>query len=168
MNSLPLRSWKAWILLGAGLSFFSTVGLSAWAIGQGRSPPPCSVSEIKRASCASRQNATPAMVPLKKSHWQMWRGVSPARPMGPATPLASSYLSLGMTDTQVLNLASWGRPSRIIREKNGATSTWSERWIYVDRAKGTERRALRFENARLVALDDAAPTMEMRADVLFR
>jgi hypothetical protein len=103
------------------------------------------------------------MVPLKKSHWQMWRGVSPVRPAGPAAPLASSNLSLGMSDTQVLNLASWGRPARIAREKNGAT--WNERWIYVDRATGAERRALRFENAQLVALDDAAPT-EMRAEAL--
>ena len=108
-----------------------------------------------------------AMVPLKKSHWQMWRGVSPVRPLGPGAPLASSCLSLGMTDTQVLNLASWGRPARITREKDAATSTWTERWIYVDRATGVERRALRFENARLVALDDAAPTTsEMHAGVV--
>ncbi len=166
MNSLPLRSWKAWILLGAGLSFFSTVGLSAWAIGQGRSPAPCFASDTKRASCVARQNSAPAMVPLKKSHWQMWRGVSPVQPAGLAAPLASSNLSLGMTDTQVLNLASWGRPARIAREKNGAT--WNERWIYVDRATGTERRALRFENALLVALDDVAPTAEMHADALIR
>jgi len=108
------------------------------------------------------------MVPLKKSQWQMWHGVSPARPTGPVSPLASPYLALGMTDTQVLNLASWGRPARITREKNSATSTWSERWIYVDRATGTERRALRFENARLIALDDAAPTAELHAEFLIR
>ena len=172
MNSLPLRSWKAWVLLGAGLSFFSTVGLSAWAIGQGRTPAPCARPDTKRALCASRQDAAPVMVPLKKSPWQMWRGVPPARPLGPTAPLASSSLSVGMTDTQVLNLASWGRPARIAREKNGAT--WNERWIYVDRATGAERRALRFENARLVTLDDvtptadAAPTAEMHAEVLIR
>ena len=98
----------------------------------------------------------------------MWRGVSPARPLGPATPLASPNLALGMTDTQVLNLASWGRPARIAREKNGATSTWSEHWIYADRATGAERRGLRFENARLVALEDAAPAAEMHAEYLIR
>lgn len=166
MNSLPLRSWKAWVLLGAAISFFSTVGLSAWAIGQGRSWAPCSASETKRASCASHQDARPAIVPLKKSQWQTWRGVSPARPLGPAKPLAATYISVGMTDTQVLNLASWGRPARIVRDKNGAV--WSERWIYTDRSTGAERRALRFENARLVALDDASPTAEMHAEVLIR
>ena len=127
---------------------------------------PSSPALLAHSSCAARQNAPPAMVPLKKSHWQMWRGVSPVRPASPATPLVSTYLSLGMTDTQVLNLASWGRPARIVREKSGAT--WNERWIYVDRATGIERRALRFENALLVALDDAAPTAEMRAEALIR
>lgn len=167
MNSIPLRSWKAWVLLGAGLSFFSTVGLSAWAIGQGRSPAPCSASQTKRALCASRPDTASAMVTLKKSHWQMWRGVSPpGRPLGPATLLASPYLSIGMTDTQVLNFAGLGRPASIAREKNGAL--WSERWIYIDRATGAERRALRFENARLVAFDDAAPTAEPRDEVLIR
>ena len=162
MNSLPLRSWKAWVLLGAGLSFFSTVGLSAWAIGQGRVPAPCAATDTKRASCASRQDTAPTTVPLKKSHWQTWRGVSPARPTGPATPLASSYLTIGMTDTQVLNLATVGRPARIAREKSGAL--WNERWIYIDRATGAERRALRFENARLVAFEDAGPMTAVQSN----
>src|SRR6202171_357163 len=70
-----------------------------------------------------------------------------------ATPFLATQLFIGMTDTQVLNLPSWGRPAQIIRSKAGRL--WREQWIYKDRSTGDERRFLYFENARLVDQEDA-------------
>ncbi len=64
-------------------------------------------------------------------------------------PLSATRLTVGMTDTQVLNLAGWGRPVQIIRSK--ATRTFKEEWIY-NRA-GDESR-LYFENGRLAMRED--------------
>jgi hypothetical protein len=68
---------------------------------------------------------------------------------------------IGMTDTQVLNLPSWGRPAQIIRSKAG--HLWREQWIYQDRSTGDERRFLYFENARLVDHEDAPPPPSFQA-----
>ncbi len=73
-----------------------------------------------------------------------------------ASPLYAPRLFIGMTDTQVLNLPSWGRPARIVRSKAGRL--WREQWIYKDRSTGDERSFLYFENARLVDQEDAPPT----------
>ncbi len=70
-----------------------------------------------------------------------------------ATPLSATRLFIGMTDKQVLNLPSWGRPARIVRSKAG--HVWREQWIYKDRSTGDERGFLYFENARLVDQEDA-------------
>src|SRR5215218_6774678 len=43
-------------------------------------------------------------------------------------------LTLGMFDTQVLNLRGWGRPSKITRSK--AKGAWREEWIYVSPRNG--------------------------------
>ena len=75
------------------------------------------------------------------------------------TPFAATTLFIGMTDTQVLNLTGWGRPSQIQRAK--AQQGWREQWIYKDAAE--EWRFLYFENGRLVARQEApAPSMQAR------
>jgi len=63
-------------------------------------------------------------------------------------PLTARYLYIGMTDTQVLNLPSCGRPARILRSKE--LQTWREQWTYLDPRSGEERRVLYFENGRLI------------------
>ena len=64
-------------------------------------------------------------------------------------------LALGMTDDEVLNLASWGRPSAIGRYKSGRI--WHEEWVYRWRSGGESR--LSFANGRLTdaELDAAQP-----------
>ena len=78
-----------------------------------------------------------------------------------ATPFFATRLFIGMTDTQVLNLPSWGRPAQIIRSKAG--HVWREQWIYKDRSTGDERRFLYFENARLVDHEDVPPPSSHQA-----
>jgi hypothetical protein len=78
-----------------------------------------------------------------------------------ATPFFATRLLIGMTDTQVLNLPSWGRPARIIRSKAG--HVWREQWIYRDRGTSDERTFLYFENARLVDQEDAPPSPSIQA-----
>ena len=75
------------------------------------------------------------------------------------TPFAATTLFIGMTDTQVLNLQGWGRPSQIVRTR--ANPGWRERWIYKDAAE--EWRLLYFDNGRLVTREEApAPSMQAR------
>jgi hypothetical protein len=78
-----------------------------------------------------------------------------------ATPFFATRLFIGITDTQVLNLPSWGRPTQIIRSKAG--HVWREQWIYKDRSTGDERRFLYFENARLVFHEDVPPPSSHQA-----
>ena len=80
-----------------------------------------------------------------------------------ASPLYAPRLFVGMTDTQVLNLPSWGRPARIVRSKAG--HLWREQWIYKDRSTGDERSFLYFENARLVDQEDAPAPSSFQARV---
>jgi hypothetical protein len=81
-----------------------------------------------------------------------------------ASPLYAPRLFIGMTDTQVLNLPSWGRPARIVRSKEGRM--WREQWIYKDRSTGEERGFLYFENARLVDQENAPAHPFVQARVL--
>ena len=81
-----------------------------------------------------------------------------------ASPLYAPRLFVGMTDTQVLNLPSWGRPARIVRSKAG--HLWREQWIYKDRSTGDERSFLYFENARLVDQEDAPAPSSFQARVM--
>lgn len=64
-----------------------------------------------------------------------------------AFPFRTS-IALGMTDDQVLNLQSWGRPSRIVR--NGRHQGWREIWTY---ERGGASRALAFVDGRLASID---------------
>src|ERR1700694_2438810 len=90
-----------------------------------------------------------------KANWQTEQGkaAAPVNPSLTATAYSATRLFIGMTDTQVLNLPSWGRPARIVRSKAGRL--WREQWIYKDRSTGDERSFLYFENARLVDQEDA-------------
>jgi hypothetical protein len=54
-----------------------------------------------------------------------------------------------MTDDQVLNLAGWGRPAKIVRTRT--PHEWREQWVYDTRAAGL--RQLRFVNGRLAAVE---------------
>jgi hypothetical protein len=77
-----------------------------------------------------------------------------------ATPFAATTLFIGMTDTQVLNLPSWGRPARISRSKG--SEGWREQWVY--KKASDETSFLYFQNGRLVEREDAAaPTLQARA-----
>lgn len=113
---------------------------------------------------------------VQKVNWQAGseKRSEPAARSDPATsrvvesPLHVSRLFIGMTDTQALNLAAWGRPSQIIRSKAGRV--WRERWIYKDKNSGGDRGSLLFENSRLVDQEEAPaepsePAMESRAAV---
>lgn len=68
-------------------------------------------------------------------------------------------ISLGMTDDQVLNIPSWGRPSRI--ERSGRHRGWRETWIY-DRDPGLEAaRQLSFVDGRLTSIDVGATSLHL-------
>ena len=75
------------------------------------------------------------------------------------TPFAATTLFIGMTDTQVLNLPSWGRPAQISRSKGN--QGWREQWVY--RNSIDQMSLLYFQNGRLVEREDAPPpTLEAR------
>ena len=57
-------------------------------------------------------------------------------------------LTLGMFDTQVLNLRGWGRPGKITRSKS--KREWREEWTYFSPQDG--ERQLLFANGKLTAI----------------
>ncbi len=57
-------------------------------------------------------------------------------------------LSLGMLDTEVLNLRGWGRPAKITRSR--ANRTWHEEWTYFSPPDGP--RQLQFTNGKLAGV----------------
>jgi hypothetical protein len=65
------------------------------------------------------------------------------------TPSQLAGLVVGMTDTEVLNLRGWGRPSKITRMR--ANRAWREEWAYFSPADG--QRVLRFVNGTLTAIN---------------
>ena len=71
------------------------------------------------------------------------------------TPFAATTIFIGMTDTQVLNLPSWGRPAQIRRSK--ARQGWHEQWVY--KRPGEEWHHLYFENGRLAAQEEITPPL---------
>ncbi len=70
------------------------------------------------------------------------------QPLIQQSPIQLTNLVLGMTDTEVLNLRGWGRPSKITRGK--ANRVWLEEWTYASPADGP--KLLQFANGRLTAL----------------
>jgi hypothetical protein len=109
--------------------------------------------------CPTQREEQTVMSSARKASWQMEsaRAPDPAA----ATPFSATRLFIGMTDTQVLNLPSWGRPAQIVRSKSGRM--WREQWVYKDRSIADERRLLYFENGRLVAQEDAPPPPSIQA-----
>lgn len=79
----------------------------------------------------------------------------------PRSPLRLTSLVAGMTDTEVLNLRGWGRPSRITRSRT--KRAWHEEWTYVSPADG--QKQLQFTNGILAAINGDAvvspPTQRM-------
>src|SRR6266849_3182841 len=66
--------------------------------------------------CATQQEHT-LMSATRRARWQIDNATA-IRPAGTwlaATPLFATRLFIGMTDTRVLKLPSWGRPAHIIR-----------------------------------------------------
>ena len=112
--------------------------------------------------CATQQEQT-LISPTRRASWQHDNAtaIQPTDARLAATPFFATRLFIGMTDTQVLNLPSWGRPAQIIRSKAG--HVWREQWIYKDRSTGDERGFLYFENARLVDQEDAPPQPSFQA-----
>jgi hypothetical protein len=100
---------------------------------------------------------------LGSAHAEPARAESPAALPARREPGASSKrvfwrtsIAVGMSDDEVLNLPTWGRPSTINRSKSNRI--WSEEWIYRWRLGGTSR--LSFANGRLTAVETAAAAAE--------
>jgi hypothetical protein len=112
--------------------------------------------------CATQQEQT-LISPTMRASWQNDNApaIQPTDAGLAATPFFATRLFIGMTDTQVLNLPSRGRPAQIIRSK--AAHVWREQWIYKDLSTGDERGFLYFENARLVDQEDAPPQPSFQA-----
>jgi hypothetical protein len=60
-------------------------------------------------------------------------------------------IAIGMSDDEVLNLPTWGRPSAITRSRSNRI--WHEEWLYRWRIGGTSR--LSFANGRLTTVETA-------------
>lgn len=70
-------------------------------------------------------------------------------------------IAIGMSDDEVLNLPTWGRPGAINRSKSN--HVWYEEWIYRWRLGGISR--LSFANGRLTAVDTEAAAIEPETPV---
>ena len=139
--------------------------LSSFSYGQDKSIYKCADSEgigYRDTPCPTQQEQT-LITSARRVNWQNEdaKAIQPTDARRAATPFFATRLLIGMTDTQVLNLPSWGRPAQIIRSKAG--HVWREQWIYKDRSTGDERRFLYFENARLVDHEDAPPPPSYQA-----
>lgn len=73
-------------------------------------------------------------------------------------------IALGMSDDEVLNLPTWGRPSAITRNKSNRI--WHEEWLYRWRIGGTSR--LSFANGRLTAVETDAAEPETQVSLTLR
>jgi len=144
------------------------LALSSFSSAQNKTIYKCADAEgigYRDTPCATEQEQT-LIASARKASWQNGNAnsIPPTEAPLAVTPFFATRLFIGMTDTQVLNLPSWGRPAHIIRNKAG--HVWRERWIYKDRETGDERRFLYFENARLVDQEDARPpSVQARATI---
>jgi hypothetical protein len=139
---------------------------SSFSYGQDKSIYKCADSEgigYRDTPCPTQQEQT-LITSARRVNWQSEnaKATQPTDARLAATPyFFATQLFIGMTDTQVLNLPSWGRPAQIIRSKAG--HVWREQWIYQGRSTGDERRFLYFENARLVDQEHAPPPPSFQA-----
>jgi len=116
---------------------------------------PCPPDQREQAAIASPQKANWQTDSVPRTDYSNIRA---------DLPLSGTRLTLGMTDTQVLNLPSWGRPVQIFRTR--AKSGWREEWLY--KRASNMPRVLYFENGRLAAHEDAPPpAMEARASTAY-
>lgn len=145
------------------------LALSSFSYAQDKTIYKCAASEgigYRDTPCATQEEQT-LIRSARKVSWQSddEKAIPPMDARLSATPFSANRLLIGMTDTQVLNLPSWGRPAHIIRSKAGRL--WREQWIYKERGTGDERTFLYFENARLVDQEDAPapPSVQARAAV---
>ena len=145
------------------------LALSGFSYAQNKPIYRCADTEgigYRDTPCATQQEQT-LILATRSASWQNDNAtaIQPTDARPAATPFFATQLFIGMTDTQVLNLPSWGRPAHIVRSKAGRV--WREQWIYKDRNTGDERRFLYFENARLVDQEDAppAPSFQARATI---
>ena len=142
------------------------LGLSSFASAQERDIYKCEGPEgvgYQDTACTTQlQTQVQPAGPARKVTWQTGTN-RPANERLATMPLSASVLYVGMTDTQVLNLPSCGRPASITRTKG--VHTWQEQWTYRDQDTGEDRRVLYFENGRLVKQEYAPrPTsIEARA-----
>ena len=139
--------------------------LSSFSYGQEKAIYKCADSEgigYRDTPCPIQQEQT-LVTSARRVNWQNdnAKATQPTDARLAAASFFATRLLIGMTDTQVLNLPSWGRPAQIIRSKAG--HVWREQWIYKDRSTGDERRFLYFENARLVDHEDAPPPPSYQA-----
>ena len=111
------------------------------------------------APCANADESEMVIASIKTDRVDGERQSSSGSPMIEATPEAqpdvavnvsnpAPELTLGMFDTQVLNLRGWGRPAKITRSK--AKGAWREEWTYV--SPGSGERQLQFANGRLTGV----------------
>ena len=68
-------------------------------------------------------------------------------------------IALGMSDDEVLNLPTWGRPSAITR--NRSNRIWHEEWLYRWRICGTSRLLFAFGRLTDVETDAAEPETQV-------
>ena len=141
------------------------LALSSFSYAQNKTIYKCADPEgigYRDTPCPTQQEQT-LIASARRVNWQNEnaKAIPPTDARLAATPFFATRLFIGMTDTQVLNLPSWGRPAQIIRSKAG--HVWREQWIYKDRSTGDERRFLYFENARLVDQEDAPPPPSYQA-----
>jgi len=101
--------------------------------------------------CAEGRSQTRVAVATQSVRLDV-NGASPllsGREARPILPVGRTTLSLGMSDDEVLNLPSWGRPKKITRNK--ANRVWHEQWVYVSPAEGEKH--LLFANGKLTAIE---------------
>ena len=148
---------------------FATLLMASSGLGHSQDIYKCASAEglvYRDTPCATDQLEQRLIAASRNVDWeasQPERSVQTSNHHRPGLPLSATRLTVGMTDTQVLNLTSWGRPVQIVRSK--AARTFKEEWVY-NRA-GDESR-LYFENGRLASREDmsvppAARLTEARA-----
>jgi hypothetical protein len=88
--------------------------LSSFSYGQDKSIYKCADSEgigYRDTPCPTQQEQT-LITSARRVNWQNEnaKAIQPTDARLAATPFFETRLLIGMTDTQVLNLPSWGRP----------------------------------------------------------
>src|SRR5260370_42659717 len=125
------------------------LALSGFSYAQNKIIYKCADTEgvvgYRDTPCPTQQEQT-LIASAGKANWQRENAnaIQPTDARLTATPFFATRLFIGMTDTQVLNLPSWGHPAHIVRSKAGHVRR--EQCVYKGRRTGGERRVLYFEN----------------------